>query len=68
MVSFALFIARVAAAEIPTQSERDVARSIAQTGAGYFDNGDWERAREHFDRAYDLLRAPTLALMEARRW
>jgi len=66
VVSLALFIGRVAAAEGPTQTERDVARSIAQTGAGYFDNGDWERAREHFHRAYDLLKAPTLALMEAR--
>ena len=57
MISFALFIARMAAADAPTQAERDVARSIAQTGAGYFDTGDWERAREHFHRAYDLLKA-----------
>src|SRR5258708_25696712 len=66
MILFALSMAKTVAADAPTQSERDVAREIAQTGAGYFDQGDWERAREHFHRAYDLVKAPTLALMEAR--
>lgn len=55
-----------AAADAPSQAQRDVVRAIAQSGAGYFDDGDWERAREHYRRAYDLIKAPTLALMEAR--
>src|SRR5258708_39655299 len=66
LIVFALSMAKPVAADAPTQSERDVAREIAQTGAGYFDQGDWERAREHFHRAYDLVKAPALALMEAR--
>jgi len=57
---------RLAIAETPTSAERDVARVIAQSAAGYYDAGEWERAREHFRRAYDLVKAPTLALMEAR--
>jgi hypothetical protein len=66
LIAVSFSMASVAAADAPTQSERDVARAIAQIGAGYFDDGDWERAREHFHRAYDLVKAPTLALMEAR--
>jgi len=50
----------------PTHTEKDVARDIARRGAEYFDEGDWERAREHFRRAFEIVRAPTLALMEAR--
>jgi hypothetical protein len=46
--------------------ERDVAREIARTGASYYDDGAWEKARDHFHRAYQLVPAPTLALMEAR--
>ena len=48
------------------RTDKDVARDIARRGAEYFDEGDWERAREHFHRAYDIVKAPTLALMEAR--
>lgn len=66
VMSFALSMARIAAADPSVQTERDVARSIAQSGADYFDHGDWERAREHYHRAYDMVKAPTLALMEAR--
>jgi len=56
----------LARAENPTRSEKDVAREIARRGSEYFDDGEWERAREHFHRAYRIVRAPTLALMEAR--
>jgi hypothetical protein len=66
VILFGLSMARTAAADAPTQAERDVAREIARTGAGYYDDRDWERAREHFHRAYELVKAPTLALMEAR--
>jgi tetratricopeptide (TPR) repeat protein len=43
-----------------------VARDIARSGAAYYDEGAWEQARDHFHRAYQLIAAPTLALMEAR--
>jgi len=66
VLSFALTMPKSASADPPAQAERDVARAIAQSGATYFDEGDWERAREHYHRAYDLVKAPTLALMEAR--
>src|SRR4051812_21741087 len=45
---------------------RDTARAIARNGAEYFDRGEWDKAREHFHRAYQLVPAPTLLLMEAR--
>jgi hypothetical protein len=50
----------------PSTAEKSAAREMARLGAVYFDNGEWERAREHFRRAYDIVGAPTLALMEAR--
>jgi hypothetical protein len=62
----ALSAAATARAEGPSQTEREVARDIARRGAEYFDDGDWERAREHFHRAHQIVQAPTLALMEAR--
>jgi hypothetical protein len=55
-----------ARAEEASKSDKDVARDIARKGAEYYDGGDFERAREHFHRAYGVVRAPTLALMEAR--
>jgi hypothetical protein len=57
---------RLAGAEGPSAAEKDAAREMARRGAAYFDNGEWERAREHFRRAYDIVGVPTLALMEAR--
>jgi hypothetical protein len=56
----------ITAADVIAQPEREAARAITRSGAEYFDAGDWERAREHFHRAYALIKAPTLALMEAR--
>ena len=53
-------------ADDSVRTEKDVARDIARRGAEYFDDRDWERAREHFHRAYQIVHAPTLALMEAR--
>src|SRR5438309_10370420 len=64
-LSLLLSAPRWAAGE-PSHAEKDVARDIAKRGAEYFDEGDWERAREHFRRAFEIVRAPTLALMEAR--
>jgi hypothetical protein len=61
-----LLAARDVGAEGGWRSDKDVARDIAHRGAEYFDDGDWERAREHFHRAYEIVPAPTLALMEAR--
>jgi hypothetical protein len=69
LILIAIFVslaAAPAAAEPPGQTERDVAREITRSGAEYYDNGDWEKAQEHFHRAYELIKAPTLALMEAR--
>ncbi len=68
LLAFAMTLsaARDVAADGPWRTERDVARDIAHRGAEYFDDGDWERAREHFHRAYEIVQAPTLALMEAR--
>ncbi len=63
---FALCVCPLARGENPTRTEKDVAREIARRGSEYFDEGAWERAREHFHRAYRIVRAPTLALMEAR--
>jgi hypothetical protein len=62
----ALLASRSAWAEEPSPVSRDTAREIARRGAVSFDNKDWERASEQFHRAYDIVRAPTLALMEAR--
>jgi hypothetical protein len=56
----------LAYADDPPRTDKDVARDIARRGAEYFDDHDWERAREHFHRAYQIVQAPTLALMEAR--
>jgi hypothetical protein len=38
----------------------------ARRGPRDRDEGAWEKARDHFHRAYQLIPAPTLALMEAR--
>jgi hypothetical protein len=64
--ALALSTGAMARAEGNWRTDKDVARDIARRGAEYFDEGDWERAREHFHRAYDIVQAPTLALMEAR--
>jgi hypothetical protein len=61
-----LALARPAHADGDAPEVRDTARAIAQTGAHYFDLGAWEKARDHFHRAYQLVPAPTLLLMEAR--
>jgi hypothetical protein len=66
VVVIVLLWSRRAGAEGPSAAEKDAAREMARRGAAYFDNGQWEMAREHFRRAYDIVGAPTLALMEAR--
>jgi hypothetical protein len=62
----ALSAGHAAHADELSSTDKDVARDIAKRGAAYYDDRDWEQAREHFHRAYQIIRAPTLALMEAR--
>src|SRR5260221_3586933 len=62
----ALSAGHAAHADDSSRTDKDVARDIAKRGAEYYDDHDWEQAREHFHRAYQIVRAPTLALMEAR--
>jgi hypothetical protein len=62
----ALLAAEVAGADADDGPLRATARTIAQSGAAYFDAGAWDKARDHFHRAYQLVPAPTLLLMEAR--
>jgi hypothetical protein len=66
LITASLSVATTAVADPTSTSERDAARAVALRGAGYYDSGEWEQAREHFHRAYEMVRAPTLALMEAR--
>lgn len=68
LVGLAL-LARVGAghaADPVDDSERNAARNLAEQGRDAFERGDFERSRDLFHRAYDLVQAPTLALYEAR--
>lgn len=59
-------VGRAHAAEPVDDGERNAARNLAEQGRDAFDKGDFERSRDLFHRAYDLVQAPTLALYEAR--
>jgi hypothetical protein len=54
------------AAEPVDDSTRNAARNLAEQGREAFDKTDYERSRDLFHRAYELVKAPTLALYEAR--
>ena len=51
---------------LPTDPETgDAARELGYQGVDAFDRGDWERARQYFHQAYQIVPAPTLAIWEA---
>jgi hypothetical protein len=51
---------------LPTDPETgDAARELGYQGVDAFDRGEWERARQYFHQAYQLVPAPTLAIREA---
>lgn len=56
----------VEAAESVDDNTRNAARNLAEQGREAFDKSDFERSRDLFHRAYELVQAPTLALYEAR--
>jgi hypothetical protein len=58
--------ALVFAAPPEDDSTRNAARSLAEQGRDAFERGDFERSRDLFRRAQELVQAPTLALYEAR--
>jgi tetratricopeptide (TPR) repeat protein len=61
-----LFASNRASGQEAPDAQRDAARALARRGAVYFDNRDWENAADSFHRSYDIVKAPTLALMEGR--
>jgi hypothetical protein len=56
----------VAHAQVPQHDARAEARTIADEGADAYAQRDYARARMLFARAYELVPAPTIALLEAR--
>jgi hypothetical protein len=48
------------------ESTRAAAREIGYSGIGAFERGDYALARERLDKAYAILRAPSLGLWSAR--
>jgi tetratricopeptide (TPR) repeat protein len=66
VVASCLVMPAVAQAESPANDSRAAARSIADEGADAYARGDYERARTLFARAYELVPAPTIALLQAR--
>lgn len=68
-LSFALFAfgpAPAAAQESPQPDAREVARSLADEAANAYAEAEYARALELLQRAYALVPAPTIALLEAR--
>jgi hypothetical protein len=55
-----------ASAQTVDDATRNAARSLAGQGKDAFDQADFERARDLFNRAYTLVPAPTIALYEGR--
>jgi hypothetical protein len=56
----------VSATQASTTDARELARALADQGADAYAERDYHRAQVLFARAYDLVRAPTIALFEAR--
>jgi hypothetical protein len=56
----------VSATQAATTDARELARALADQGADAYAERDYQRAQVLFARAYDLVRAPTIALFEAR--
>jgi hypothetical protein len=56
----------MAAAQPVDAATRTAARDIALQGADAFERGDYPTALDRFQRAYALLKAPSISVMEAR--
>jgi hypothetical protein len=61
-LTFAASVTRAQAAA----PDREAARAMADQGADAFARGDFERAHERLQRAFMLIQAPTIALLDAR--
>jgi hypothetical protein len=64
-LSLVLF-ATASHAEEPTSAARESARALADEGADAFAQADYERAHDRLRRAFSLVPAPTIALLDAR--
>jgi hypothetical protein len=61
-----LLVSGTAAAQLSADETRNAARNLAGDAKTAFEQGDFERARDLFHRAYALVQAPTIAVFEAR--
>lgn len=66
VVAGCLTRAGVASAELAADDPRATARALADEGADAYAQRNFARARSLFSRAYELVPAPTIALLEAR--
>jgi hypothetical protein len=64
-LGFTLLTAPARARE-PSPGERESARALADEGADAFARAEYERAHDRLRRAYSLVPAPTIALLDAR--
>lgn len=62
----AVFAAAAPAAAAPDPAQKNAARELAREGDRLMNEGDCEAAIDRFERAYALVPAPTIALLEAR--
>ncbi len=60
-----LLLAPASRAE-PAAPERESARALADEGADAFAQGDYARAHDRLQRAFSLVPAPTIAVLDAR--
>ena len=61
----ALLMGSLARAQSP-EAERRIARQLGEEGIAQYDDGNYAEAAERLDRAYDVVRVPTLGLWLAR--
>jgi hypothetical protein len=66
VVAGSVTTAAIAHAQPAATDSRAIARTIADQGADAYAQGDYERARKLFAGAYELVPAPTIALLHAR--
>lgn len=69
LLAASLFVSGAVATAQPAELDdrtKAAARQLAQDGAAAFERGDFTEARALLRRAYALIPAPTIALMEAR--
>jgi hypothetical protein len=61
-----LLLAPASRADDAASSTRESARALADEGADAFAKGDYARAHERLQRAFSLVPAPTIAVLDAR--